>query len=155
VVGEVRACKSFYSWLRGKVMKKVMKSFKPVVISLGLVLVMLALVTACGGGGPQERSFTIQIENGEPAGGTQTFRVKQGDTVSFNVSSDIEGEVHLHGYDLRKKMSPGETTSMVFTANATGRFLIEIEEMGAEGEHAENEHAGEGVEIGYLEVQPR
>ena len=38
-------------------------------------------------------------------------------------------------------MTPGETVAISFTANATGRFPIEIE--------------GEEVELGYLEVQPR
>jgi hypothetical protein len=103
-------------------------------------LVLPRLLAACGGG-PREYSFNIQIRHGKPVDGATTFRVKQGDTVTFNISSDIPGEVHLHGYDLEAEMAPGEKATLSFTANATGRFLIEIEET--------------EVEIGFLEVQPR
>ena len=62
---------------------------------ISLVLALVALAAACGGGGPEEHTFTIRIQDGKPAGGAVTFRVKQDDTVTFNISSDTEGEVHL------------------------------------------------------------
>ena len=106
------------------------------------LLILTVALAACGGGsGSQEHTFTIRIQDGAPAGGAATFRVRQDDMVTFSISSDTEGEVHLHGYDLENKMTPGETVIFSFTANATGRFLIEIE--------------GKEVELGYLEVQPR
>ncbi|MBI4197536.1 MAG: hypothetical protein HY533_00310 [Chloroflexi bacterium] len=105
---------------------------------LGLTL----LAGACGGGGgPQQHTFNILIKDGKPVDGSTTFRVKQDDTVTFNISSDTGGEAHLHGYDLVKEMAPGETVAISFTANVTGRFLIQIEET--------------EVELGYLEVNPR
>lgn len=116
-----------------------MKSIK--LVSLLVALALPFLLAACGGGGPQEHSFNIQIQHGRPVGGTTIFRVKQDDTVTFRISSDTKGEVHLHGYDLEKDMVPGQTVTVLLTANATGRFLIEIEET--------------EVEIGFLEVQPR
>jgi len=117
---------------------------KLVKLSTALIVVVLAvpiLLAACGGGGPKEQTFTIRIEGGKPAGGSTTFRVKQGDTVVFSISSDTEGEVHLHGYDLEEEIAPGKTATLTFTANATGRFLIEVEETEAE--------------LGFLEVQPK
>ena len=115
-----------------------------IAVKLVAVLVVLSLplmLAVCGGGGPREHSFDIQIQNGKPVGGTTTFRVKQNDTLTFNVSSDTAGELHLHGYDLEREMVPGQSVTLTLTANATGRFLIEIEET--------------EVEIGFLEVQPR
>ena len=118
-----------------------MKLLKPVPLLLGLALAVLLVAVACDGGGPQEHSFNIQTQDGNPVGGSTTFRVKQDDTVTFNITSDTEGEVHLHGYDLEKELVPGQSVTLTLTANATGRFLIEIEET--------------EVELGFLEVQPR
>lgn len=117
-----------------------MKSMKLLAVLL-VALALPLLLAACGGSGPQQHSFNIQIQDAKPVGGTTTFRVKQDDTLTFNISSDTAGEVHLHGYDLELEMAPGEKAALSLTANATGRFLIEIEET--------------EVEIGYLEVQPR
>ena len=110
--------------------------------SFMLALVLLALLApACGSEGPKERRFTIQLEGGQPVGGTATFQVKQNDTVTFAISSDAQAEVHLHGYDLEQEVAPGETATLSFAANATGRFLIEVEDTEAQ--------------VGYLEVLPR
>lgn len=118
-----------------------MKSLKPVVALMALVLAVPLLIAACDGGGPQEHTFTIKIQNGQPVEGVKTFQVKQGDTVTFNISSDTEGEVHLHGYDVSTEMAPGGSVTLSLTANATGRFPMEIEDT--------------KVEVGFLEVQPR
>ncbi|MAG63522.1 hypothetical protein CMO84_08380, partial [Candidatus Woesearchaeota archaeon] len=83
----------------------------------------------------------IEIKDGQPVGGESIFQVKRGDAVALNISSDAAGEVHVHGYDLEKEMSPGEMVTLSFAAEATGRFHIEIEET--------------KVELGVLEVQPR
>jgi len=116
-----------------------MKSIK--LVAGIVVLVLPLLLAACGGGGPQERSFNINIADGKPVAGPTMFRVKQGDTVTFNISSNTAGELHLHGYDLEVELDPGKTVTLSLTANATGRFLFEVEQT--------------EVEIGFLEVQPR
>ena len=38
--------------------------------------------------------------------------------------SDIPINIHLHGYDIKKTISPNTDTSMEIFANATGRFNI-------------------------------
>lgn len=53
--------------------------------------------------------------------------VRQGDTVTINISSDRAGEVHLHGYDLTFETRPGEVASHTFRADKTGHFDIEWE----------------------------
>ncbi len=35
-------------------------------------------------------------------------------------------DLHLHGYDIEKRIEPGAVTEMTFTARATGRFPVEV-----------------------------
>jgi FtsP/CotA-like multicopper oxidase with cupredoxin domain len=50
--------------------------------------------------------------------------VEEGDQVTLWWTSHIAVEVHLHGYDLKEEVSPGEETDLSFEANLTGRFEI-------------------------------
>lgn len=54
-----------------------------------------------------------------------------GDTIVIEVESDVEDEVHLHGFDIFADVTPDEPGVIVFTPNAPGRFEIEME-----GSHA-------------------
>ena len=74
----------------------------PVKISLMATMSLLALLllAACGGGDPEDVSFELSIADGGLAGDDSTFVAKQDDTVTLNLSADVHGEVHLHGYDL-------------------------------------------------------
>src|ERR1700719_4979792 len=55
----------------------------------------------------------------------------QNDTVTINVSSDTDGEVHLHGYDIHFDCKAGQVTSHTFKAVNTGSFDIEWESTSA------------------------
>src|SRR5919112_167989 len=65
----------------------------------------------------------------------------EGDTVKFRVVSDVDEEVHVHGYDIAKDIPAGKTVTVSFPADITGIFEIEYE------------HAGE--QIGELRVDPK
>ena len=56
------------------------------------------------------------------------LRYTEGETVRFRVVSDKAEEVHVHGYDLKKDLQPGETATMSFKASITGIFEIEFEQ---------------------------
>jgi FtsP/CotA-like multicopper oxidase with cupredoxin domain len=60
------------------------------------------------------------------------IRVKKGDTVRFRVRSPEAEEVHVHGYDLKTELSPGETATMSFKATIEGIFEIEFEHSGTQ-----------------------
>jgi hypothetical protein len=60
------------------------------------------------------------------------LKVTQGDTVRFRVRSDADEEVHVHGYDLMKDVTAGETATMSFKATITGVFDIEFEHSATE-----------------------
>jgi FtsP/CotA-like multicopper oxidase with cupredoxin domain len=59
-----------------------------------------------------------------------SIRVHKGDTVRFRVRSPKAEEVHVHGYDLKKELSPGKTAAMSFKATIEGIFEIEFEQSG-------------------------
>ena len=67
--------------------------------------------------------------------------VGEGDRVNLPLTSDEPVEVHLHGYDLEREIEAGETTTLSFEADLTGRFEIE-------------DHESEEV-LGVFFVQPR
>ena len=69
------------------------------------------------------------------------LRYNEGETVRFRVVSDEAEEVHVHGYDIKKDLQPGETATMSFKATITGIFEIEFE------------HSAE--QIGELRVDPK
>jgi hypothetical protein len=74
-------------------------------------------------------------------GDVTKLRFTEGETVRFRVTSDVDEEVHVHGYDIAKDIPAGETITMSFKADITGIFEIEYE------------HAGE--QIGQLRVDPK
>ena len=59
----------------------------------------------------------------------------QNDKVTINLTSDTDGEVHLHGYDIPFEARAGQTVSNTFTADKTGNFLIEWETTSTELGH--------------------
>jgi hypothetical protein len=56
------------------------------------------------------------------------LKVHQNDTVTINIASDTDGEVHLHGYDIAFDCIAGKVVSHTFKAvNSGGPFDIEWE----------------------------
>ena len=87
----------------------------------------------------------IQIRGGEVVGGAADIQVKKGDVVQFVVSSDAPDDIHLHGYDIEKKVEPGKPARFKFTADVEGIFEIES--------HVA-EDAGKDPLVGKLTVEP-
>jgi hypothetical protein len=87
------------------------------------VLLALALVAA-DTSPAAELSFVLKIENGHVARNMRRIRVKQGDLVRLQWSTDRRMSLHLHGYDIEKEVVPGTVTEMTFNARATGRFTV-------------------------------
>ncbi len=91
---------------------------------------VLALSLAYAGGvvvvaRAAELTFALRIEKGRVPADKRLIRVKQGDVVKLQWSTDRRMSVHLHGYDIAKEVVPGAVTDMTFTARATGRFTVE------------------------------
>jgi hypothetical protein len=77
-----------------------------------------------------ESTFLVIVRDGKPAGGVQHFRAAKGSRIVLRVESDVEDEVHVHGYDLMLNVAPGKPVRFRFTASIVGRFEIELEDAG-------------------------
>jgi hypothetical protein len=56
-----------------------------------------------------------------------TLSVHQNDNVTINITSDTDGEVHLHEYDIHFDTKAGQTVSHTFKADKTCSCDIEWE----------------------------
>jgi plastocyanin len=95
---------------------------------------------------PKPEVTRIQIRSGEVVGGPAEIKVKKGDTVVIVLSADAPDDIHLHGYDIEKKVAPGQPARFRFKANFEGEFEIES--------HVA-EDAGRDPLVGTLIVEPR
>ena len=89
---------------------------------------------------PETVELNYVIVGGQSQGGIARDSVTQGQDVVITVTSDVADEVHLHGYDLSADVAPGAPATIRFTADAPGRFEIELE--------------NSAVQIAELEVRP-
>jgi len=89
---------------------------------------------------PAPVQIDVVVVGGEPEGGIVRESVDLDSAVVLTVTSDVADEVHVHGYDLMADVAPGAPATIRFTADAPGRFEIELENT--------------GVQIAELEVRP-
>jgi hypothetical protein len=69
----------------------------------------------------------IEIKDGQPVGGVQELTFSQGDHIRFVVDSDVDEEVHFHGYDIGKDVKAGGSVSFDVPATIPGVFEVELE----------------------------
>ena len=98
-----------------------------------------------------ELTFDIKIERGRVPDTKQLIRVNEGDVVKLRWTSDQPLILHLHGYDIEKRIAAGAVTVLAFTAYATGRFPIHVHAQGT----AVGGHAHEDAPLAIIEVYPR
>jgi hypothetical protein len=73
------------------------------------------------------------------------IEAKRGDFVRLVVESDAADEIHVHGYDITRKVRPGEAARFSFRADVEGIFEVESHEA---------EHEGVDSVIARLVVEP-
>ena len=78
---------------------------------------------------PQGTVVEVTFRDGAVQGPTR-FTVTQGEDVRILVRADITDEVHLHGYDLRADVAPGDPARIDFVADVAGVFECELEDAG-------------------------
>ena len=101
-----------------------------------VVVAVLVVFVAAGGAliyantnkGGQNVTFTV---TGAKSMTPATLRAHQNDTITITVTSDQEGELHLHQYDIAFEVKAGQPTTHTFKADKTCTCAIEWEETGA------------------------
>jgi hypothetical protein len=129
-------------WTGTKISALVLRCF----LTLSLVLAAGLAVT---GAKADELTFELRIERGQLPPDKRLIRVKQGDVVKLRWSSEKPIALHLHGYDIERKVEPGVVAEMTFTARATGRFPVSEHQARSGGGHTH------GAPIVQVEVLPR
>jgi hypothetical protein len=75
---------------------------------------------------PAEPPVTrISVKGGVIEGDVKSIEVANGDTVRIVVSSDVDDEIHLHGYDIEEEAAPGKPARFEFKADVEGAFELE------------------------------
>lgn len=92
-----------------------------------------------------EVAFHLAVEGGGIVGGAPTLRATEGDSVTIELVSDDDMELHLHGYDIVLPLAPGVPGAFAFDATIAGRFPVEPHHHGG-GDHGA---------LFYLEVYPQ
>ena len=95
-------------------------------ILAAFVLVGGILVYAGSRHGSQDRTFDVKVFGGKVMV-PSILAAYQNDTVTINVTSDADGEVHLHVYDIAFEAKAGQTVSHTFKADKTCTCDIEWE----------------------------
>ena len=97
-----------------------------------------------------ERTFEFTINGGQVPDDRRTIRVWKDDTVRLRWTTDAPMILHLHGYDIEKKVTPGRKTEIDFKAHTTGRFPVNV--------HSEDEAKSavhDEAPLVMVEVYPR
>lgn len=88
---------------------------------------------------------TVEIEwvvqGGQRQSGPERVELRAGDEVVLTLRSDRDDDLHVHGYDLHTQLHAGQTATLRFTADRSGRFECEL--------HRSH------LALGVLEVLPR
>ena len=113
-------------------------------LALSLIIAGAPALTA-------ELTFDIKIERGRVPDTMRLIRVNEGDIVKLRWTSDQPLVLHLHGYDIEKRLVAGAVTELAFTAYATGRFPIHVHAQGA----GAGGQAHEDAPLAIIEVYPR
>lgn len=98
-----------------------------------------------------DKTFNLTISHDALPAQQRLLRVNQGDTVKLHLTSDMPGEIHLHGYRLELKLAPGTPAELTFKARATGRYRIEWHRAGA----PEKSGSHHGSALATIEVRPK
>ena len=94
------------------------------------------------------KEFSVTI-NKRKVVGQKKIRVFQGDKITILWQTDENVELHLHGYNIKKKIVTNKITPMLINARATGRFPVTSHGFAGEATHTHGKNA-----LFYIEVHP-
>jgi hypothetical protein len=122
-----------------------------------LILIVTLLVAGCGGDDdpattaspssspptlsssapttPSETAFAgteivVEVSDGKVSPPTHRVKIAKGTAVRLLVTSDVDEELHVHGYDILQELPAGQQATLDFTADQAGVFEVESEKNG-------------------------
>jgi len=113
-------------------------------------LIAITAVSALAADAP-EKTFSMTVVRGALPAEQRLLRVEKGDAVRLRLTSDAPGEIHLHGYRLEAKLTPGTPAELAFKAYATSRYPFEWHGAGDAGKTGSRH----GPQLATLEVRPK
>ena len=96
------------------------------VVVIAFAVVAGYLIYKNQGGGGKNVTFDVTVTHADTMKPSE-LDVHQNDMVTINITSDTDGEVHLHGYDIHFDNAAGKVTTQTFKADKSGTFEIEWE----------------------------
>ena len=104
----------------------------PIVVAAVVVFIAIGgiLIFANQNAGGKNVTFNVTVTNAKSMSPSD-LTANHNDKITINVTSDTDGEVHLHGYDIHFDTKAGQVVSETFKADKTGDFEIEWESTSA------------------------
>jgi hypothetical protein len=97
----------------------------------------------------EDKAFTLRIERGKVPAEQRVLKVRRGDTVKIDATTDRAMTIHVHGLRVEIAAAPDKPGSATFPASATGRFPIQIHTADDKSAHHH------GAPLAHLEVHPK
>jgi ferric-dicitrate binding protein FerR (iron transport regulator) len=122
-------------WSPGRSLRMQSRGARAAIAALGIAAAIVLFIVLSGGDDEDSAATTgeatvptIEIKDGEPAGGVQDLSFDSGEEIRFRVESDAAWEIHLHGYDIPMDVEAHGSVEFDVPATIEGVFEVEIEE---------------------------
>lgn len=76
--------------------------------------------------------ITVSVQDGTVSPPPRRVEVPKDSQVRLLVTSDVDDEVHVHGFEVEERLEAGRTTTLEFVADEPGVFEVETHESGLE-----------------------
>jgi hypothetical protein len=96
-----------------------------VLIAAGVLVALLYRGNGDDGVAVQDRQITAKVTAGRADPPVQRVEVGKGSRITLTVTSDVPDELHVHGYDRKATLTPGQPATLEFRADTAGMFEIE------------------------------
>tara|TARA_Y100000590_G_scaffold468122_1_gene649612 strand:+ start:3257 stop:3607 length:351 start_codon:yes stop_codon:yes gene_type:complete len=113
----------------------------------------------CSSSAPVEHIWELTIKDDAVIGKSE-LETKQGDSITFEVTGNVNGSIHLHGYDIEIPFDANSTNFKKVQLNATGIFNLALHfekvddhDHDHDHDHESNDETEEKI-VGRLRVNP-
>ena len=104
-------------------------------------LCIVFIISACSTSAPEIIELDVSINNKTMT--PNEISVNKDDTLVMNISSDENGSLHIHGYDIQKKISRDVRQQLKLDVYATGMYNVAFHIGDQSHSHQEHDHGEE------------